>query len=91
MLWCLSGDILNLSSDTTAATLTWIFYELATHPQQLKKLQAVIDLIPENDGMIDCRSVANVAELDGVINEALRLHPAVPDTHHLSLKKLANL
>ena len=64
-------------SDTTAATLTWLFYELAKSPEQLKKLQAVIDSIPDIGDMIECGSVANVPYLDGVINEALRLHPAV--------------
>ncbi|KAH7095576.1 cytochrome P450 [Paraphoma chrysanthemicola] len=65
-------------SDTTAATLAWIAYELCKNPSIQAKLRKEIDATAPKKSFLDVDDVANCAYLDGVINEALRLHPAVP-------------
>ncbi|KAL8679087.1 MAG: hypothetical protein Q9224_007064, partial [Gallowayella concinna] len=61
--------------DTTAATLTYICYRLARHPEQLRKLQAELDTL---DAIDDSKNLQSLPHLNGIINEVLRLHPAVP-------------
>uniref|UniRef100_A0A8H7K5B4 Cytochrome P450 n=1 Tax=Bionectria ochroleuca TaxID=29856 RepID=A0A8H7K5B4_BIOOC len=75
--WNLHGDaqlIVIAGSDSVAATLTHIFYELAYDANLTKILQDAFDALPslENSNLI------NVELLDAVINETLRLHPPVP-------------
>lgn len=65
-------------SDTTAATLSWIAYELCKNPQVQTKLRDEINKTVSKSGFLDVDDVANIPYLDGVINEAMRLHPAVP-------------
>ena len=65
------------NSDTTAATLAWISYELCKNLDIQAKLRKAIDVIEPKKSHLDVDDVANCAFLDGVINEALRLHPAV--------------
>lgn len=64
-------------SDTTAATLAWIAYELCKDPKIQAKLRKQIDAIEPSKAHLDVADVGDCAFLDGVINEALRLHPAV--------------
>ncbi|KAL3478339.1 cytochrome P450 monooxygenase [Aspergillus californicus] len=73
----LHGDaylIIVAGSDTTAATLTNLFFHLASNPSWQKKLQEELAQLPDlsND------SLATVKLFDALINETLRLHPAVP-------------
>ncbi|KAL4862395.1 hypothetical protein BDV12DRAFT_45537 [Aspergillus spectabilis] len=73
----LHGDaylIIVAGSDTTAATLTSIFFHLAADSALYKKLQDELDGLPERS----YDKLANFDLLNAVINEALRLHPAVP-------------
>ena len=65
-------------SDTTAGTLTWLFAELCKNPALFKKLQKAIDEAVGDKDFLDCNDLAEIPLLDGVINETLRLHPAVP-------------
>jgi cytochrome P450 len=66
------------NSDTTAATLAWIAYELCKQPRIQVKLRKQIDAIaPTSKSHLDVDDLAHCTFLDGVINEALRLHPAV--------------
>jgi len=65
-------------SDTTASTLTWIFYELCKDQSLLKRLQNAIDEAVGDKDLLDCDDLKDIPLLDGVINETLRLHPAVP-------------
>jgi len=75
--------VLNLviaGRDTTACTLSWMFYILATHPEIQHKLQQEIDekfdarLAPTLQSM----SASELPYLNGVIYETLRLYPPVP-------------
>ncbi|KAL2832949.1 cytochrome P450 monooxygenase [Aspergillus cavernicola] len=73
----LHGDsylIVVAGSDTTAATLSIIFLYLAANPPLAKQLQSLLDSLPD----LSHKNLIEVDLLDGIINEALRLHPAVP-------------
>lgn len=81
-LW-LTGDsrlIIVAGSDTTAATLTHVFYNLCKNPDEIAKLRAELDPImaSQTDATFNVNTVQTCEHLTGVINEALRLHPPVP-------------
>ncbi|OKP14021.1 Tryprostatin B 6-hydroxylase [Penicillium subrubescens] len=80
----LHGDaylIIVAGSDTTAATLTNIFFHLVSDQALFKKLQAELDALPD----LSHDKLREIKLLDAVINETLRLHPAVPSgTQRLS-------
>ncbi|KAK0646745.1 cytochrome P450 [Cercophora newfieldiana] len=66
-------------SDTTAATLTFMFYYLAKDPSQVQKLRAELEpLLQGGKTRLDPKDVSKAQHLNGVIQEALRLHPAIP-------------
>lgn len=67
-------------SDTTAATLSFIAYEFCKNPDVQAKLRKAIDAAANGKDHLDVEDVQNIPYLDGVINEALRLHPAVSPT-----------
>lgn len=62
-------------SDTVASTLISIFFHLADDPSQVVKLRAELEKV---NSLQDFDSLKSMAHLNGTINEALRLHPAVP-------------
>lgn len=73
----LHGDaqlIVIAGSDSTAATLTHIFFQIAHDESLMRSLQADFESLPNliHDNLI------TVELLDAVINETLRLHPPVP-------------
>ncbi|KAJ0418348.1 cytochrome P450 [Aspergillus carlsbadensis] len=73
----LHGDaylIIVAGSDTTAATLTNLFFYLATNYTWQSKLQAELDTLPD----LSQEKLITAKVLDALINETLRLHPAVP-------------
>ena len=73
----LNGDaiaIIIAGSDTVAPTLVYIFYELAKTPEQQEKLYQELTSI----AITDFKALQNLPHLNGVINEALRIHPPVP-------------
>ena len=68
--------IIVAGSDTTAATMTFLFYELARRPEEVKKLRDELRPLAKGDWSdVDIR---NAPHLNGAINESLRLHPPVP-------------
>eukprot|EP00039_Didymoeca_costata_P014827 m.244939 g.244939 ORF g.244939 m.244939 type:complete len:630 (-) comp16106_c0_seq26:4782-6671(-) len=69
--------------DTTAALLSWTFYELGRNPHVLKKLHEEIETLigPDNgdDSLLTYEFLLHkMPYLRGVIYESLRLHPPVP-------------
>lgn len=75
----LQGDarlIIVAGSDTTSATLTYLFYNLAKHPEQVEKLRQ--ELRPLTQGEWTDKDIQSASHLNGAINETLRLHPPVP-------------
>lgn len=79
-MW-LVGDarlIIVAGSDTTAATLTHMFYHIARDPIIAARLREEVKPLVAEDGSFDIKALANADYLNGVINETLRLHPPVP-------------
>lgn len=68
--------IIVAGSDTTAATMTYLFYNLATNPSETKKIRD--ELRPVAQGEWTDANIRDCKHLNGAINEALRLHPPVP-------------
>ncbi|KAH0847540.1 Tryprostatin B 6-hydroxylase [Fonsecaea pedrosoi] len=64
-------------SDTTAATLTTLFFHLSTEPHLLTKLREHVDPLFESNE-VDAGALSRSKHLDAFINETLRLHPPVP-------------
>jgi cytochrome P450 family 628 len=66
-------------SDTTAVTLTNIFYNLAARPEITKQLQEEIDAAcDDGNSEITYDKILSIKLLNAVINESLRMFPAVP-------------
>ncbi|VUC30184.1 unnamed protein product [Clonostachys rosea] len=77
----LTGDaalIAVAGSDTTAASLTCLFYELCCRPEIITRLQGEIDQVYAGPDTVDSVSLSKLPLLNAVINETLRLHPPVP-------------
>ncbi|OTA86769.1 hypothetical protein M434DRAFT_81844 [Hypoxylon sp. CO27-5] len=70
--------VLLAGRDTTAATLSFTFYELGRHPEVVRKMrqeiinQVGLDRTPTYEDLKSMKYVQNV------LNETLRLYPAVP-------------
>ncbi|KAL8831711.1 MAG: hypothetical protein Q9170_005173, partial [Blastenia crenularia] len=74
----LRGDAFALivaGSDTVASTLVSIFYHITEDPTQVSKLRAELENL---NSPLDTHALGGMSHLNGVINEALRLHPALP-------------
>lgn len=65
-------------SDTTATSLTHIFYELARNPEHISKLCEEIAQLVSPSEDIDDQNLKYAHHLNGVIHETLRLYPPVP-------------
>lgn len=70
--------VLTATSETTATTLASIFYFLAKYPSTLKKLQGLLDqAMPGGASDWSYEKAKSVTFIDDIINEALRLKPAL--------------
>lgn len=77
----LVGDGLTITvagSDTTAASLTCLFLELATHPDAARRLQHELDELFRENPAPDHYTLSKLPYLQACVDEALRLYPAVP-------------
>ena len=75
----LQGDaqlIIVAGSDTTASTLTSIFYELVRLPDGVSRLRREITDMQQAGKQVSNKNLQNLPFLNGVINETLRLYPA---------------
>ncbi|XP_069342595.1 cytochrome P450 3A8-like isoform X1 [Eulemur rufifrons] len=61
--------------ETTSSVLSFIMYELATHPDVQKKLQEEIDATLPNKTPATYDALVQMEYLDMVVNETLRLFP----------------
>lgn len=63
--------------ETTSTSLNYCFYILATHPDELKKLQEEIDDFYPNGSQTepDIDNIGQLNYLDLFIKEALRMYP----------------
>ena len=76
MLQADSRLVIVAGSDTTAATLTYLFFHLAQSPNHVRKIRD--ELKPLTEGDWTDKDIKHAQHLNGAINEALRLHPPVP-------------
>ncbi|SCN79469.1 related to pisatin demethylase cytochrome P450 [Fusarium fujikuroi] len=65
-------------SDTTAASLTCLFFELAINPQTCLTLQRELDQYYAENDKPDHSSLSKLRYLQACINESMRLYPAIP-------------
>ncbi|KAH7180456.1 benzoate 4-monooxygenase cytochrome P450 [Fusarium sp. MPI-SDFR-AT-0072] len=65
-------------SDTTAASLTCLFFELAINPQALHNIQKEIDRYHLEYSTPDHQSLSKLSYLQACINESMRLYPLLP-------------
>lgn len=73
-----SRTIIVAGSDTTAASLSHIFYLLAKHPEHVVKLRQELLPLMNSDGTFDHQKIHRADHLNATINEALRLYPVPP-------------
>lgn len=78
--------VLLAGRDTTASTLSWTFYELARHPEVVKKLRAEILATVGLERAPTYDDLKNMKYLQNTMNETLRLYPVVPFNVRLALK-----
>ena len=64
-------------SETTAGTLTFLFYFLAAHPSKQNLLRAELSSLPKSSAEVDFKALQDAPLLNGIINETLRLWPAI--------------
>lgn len=77
----LHGDsrlLIVAGSDTVAIVLTYIFYYLAKSPTHIQKLREELEPLLRSDEPFNVQKMQNAKHLNGIINEALRLHPPTP-------------
>ncbi|KAK3670954.1 hypothetical protein LTR78_009232 [Recurvomyces mirabilis] len=68
--------IIVAGSDTTSACLTFLFYHLAQHPEEVQKIRDELRRLTRGEWSdVD---IKNAQHLNGAINESLRMHPPVP-------------
>lgn len=73
--------VLLAGRDTTASALSWAIYEMSRHPHTVRKLRAeILETVgPEGSGRTPTyEHLKNMPYLRAVINEVLRMYPAVP-------------
>lgn len=63
-------------SDTTATSTTWMFYELAKHPENQTKIREEVRTCATGDW--SDKDLRNCKHLDATIQESLRLHHPAP-------------
>ncbi|GAA99618.1 uncharacterized protein L969DRAFT_102957 [Mixia osmundae IAM 14324] len=71
-------NILLAARDTTASLLTSVCYELANHPEALKRLREEIAELPAAGVELSYEQITPLRYLRAVLNETLRLYPSVP-------------
>ena len=73
-----SRTIIVAGSDTTAASLSHIFFLLAANPSYLGKLRRELSPHMNPDGSFTHTKIHKLDHLSAIINEALRLYPVPP-------------
>ena len=63
---------------TTSTLLSWALYALALNPSCQDQLQAEVDsVLGGESGIVDNQKLSQLTYLNAVINETLRMYPAV--------------
>lgn len=66
-------NVQRTNSDSTAPSIIFLLYFLARHPEHAQKIQDELD----NVDVENVRALSALPHLNGCINEALRLLPAI--------------
>lgn len=78
--------VLLAGRDTTAVTLSWLFYELSRHPQIVEKLRKEIESFVGWERQPTYSDLKSMRYLQHTLNETLRLYPVVPYNVRVALK-----
>lgn len=78
--------VLLAGRDTTAVTLSWLFYELSRHPQIVAKLRQEIEASVGGERVPTYSDLKSMRYLQHTLNETLRLYPVVPYNVRVALK-----
>lgn len=78
--------VLLAGRDTTSATLSFTLYELARHPEIVARLRREIFATVGPDNPPTYRNLKDMSYLKAVVNETLRLYPAVPYNTRVALR-----
>ncbi|RMY46362.1 hypothetical protein D0865_09331 [Hortaea werneckii] len=78
--------VLLAGRDTTAVTLSWLFYELSKHPEVVRKLRQEIFNYVGLDKTPTYDNLKSMKYLQHTLNETLRLYPVVPFNVRVALK-----
>ncbi|KAK3724414.1 hypothetical protein LTR37_001038 [Vermiconidia calcicola] len=78
--------ILLAGRDTTAVTLSWLFYELSKHSEIVQKLQEEIMSFVGPNREPTYTDLKSMRYLQHTLNEVLRLYPVVPYNVRVALK-----
>ncbi|RYC64347.1 hypothetical protein CHU98_g1875 [Xylaria longipes] len=78
--------ILIAGRDTSAATLSWTFYELSRYPDKVRRLREEILGTLGSDRLPTYNDLKNMIYLRHTLNETLRMYPAIPYTMRRVLK-----
>lgn len=70
--------VLLAGRDTTAVTLSWLFYELSRHPEVVRKLRQEIVKFVGLEAEPTYQHLKDMRYLQHTLNEVLRLYPVVP-------------
>ncbi|KAI9652536.1 MAG: hypothetical protein M1831_006727 [Alyxoria varia] len=71
-------NVLLAGRDTTATTLSYVFWLLVRHPEALDKLRSEIDSVLGEDKNVTRAYLQRMPYLQNVLKETLRLYPPVP-------------
>ena len=70
--------VLLAGRDTTASTLSWLFFELAQRPDVVQKLRAEVLATVGSDAAATYEQLKSMKYMSWTLNEVLRLYPSVP-------------
>ncbi|KJZ72006.1 hypothetical protein HIM_08567 [Hirsutella minnesotensis 3608] len=71
-------SVLFAGRDTTAATMSWVIYEMSNRPESWARLRREVLELLGVDRMPSYENLKSLKFVSNVLNETLRLHPAVP-------------
>jgi len=90
-LCCSIRLLLAAGYETTAHSMAWFLYCLATYPEYQKKLQIEVDSILGSSKFPTPDQLSEMKLLVCFINESMRMYPVVPQGGHRDLEEDADL
>ncbi|KAI9811230.1 MAG: hypothetical protein M1827_005562 [Pycnora praestabilis] len=78
--------VLIAGRDTTACTMSWVFFLLVRHPKILERLRSEIRSTVPNGEKLTRSHIQHMPYLKNVLNETLRLYPQLPFNIRVAVK-----